>query len=102
MNKADRLHISRVVSLGCIACRLDGYIGTPAEAHHPRFGVGMGQRSPHRMVIPLCCAHHRGTNHPVTPSIHLDKHRFIAIYGTEAELLQQTEIDLEHLEASFV
>jgi hypothetical protein len=86
--KAEKAHLGRVAELGCIACRSDGYEGVAAEIHHPRAGVGMGQRAPHTDAIPLCPSHHRGIQHPKIPSIHLDKHRFIAAYGTEAELLE--------------
>lgn len=100
--KAERRHLDLVAALGCLPCRMDGNPGTPPELHHPRAGVGMGRRSSHSSVIPLCSHHHRGTNHPATPSIHLDKHRFIAIYGTETELLEQTRSDLEKLTELFV
>lgn len=87
MTKAERKHLSRVAELGCIACWLDGYPGVAAEIHHSRAGAGMGRRAPHSDGIPLCPAHHRGIQHPAIPSIHLDKRRFIACYGSEAELL---------------
>lgn len=86
-NKAMNHHMTKVAALGCIACILDGNEGTPAELHHPRHGAGMGQRSPDSDVLPLCSHHHRGTMHPRVPSIHLDRARFEARYGTEAELL---------------
>ena len=89
MNKADRKRLSRVAGLDCIACRLQGTPGTPAEIHHPRAGTGMGKRAGHQVGIPLCPAHHRGADHPRTPSIHLDKLRFIEQFGTEAELLDR-------------
>jgi hypothetical protein len=52
--------MSAVAELGCSVCRRMGYPGTPAELHHPRSGVGMGKRSSHYDVIPLCPEHHRG------------------------------------------
>ena len=87
---AERRHMEAVAGLGCIACLLDGNAGTPAEIHHPRAGAGLGQRAPHSDGIPLCSHHHRGTDHPRTPSIHMDKHAFIARYGSEADLLNLT------------
>lgn len=83
MTKAERQHLSRVAELGCIICQ------RPAEIHHIRAGVGMGKRSSHFNVIGLCPEHHRGLDHPATASIHLDKRRFIELYGTEAELLDK-------------
>ena len=91
MKKSDRERLNRIADLGCIACYATGNPGTPCEIHHPRTGVGMGQRARHGSGIGLCPAHHRGTDHPRTPSIHLDKRRFESEIGTEAELLALTE-----------
>ena len=85
--KARSAYFARVAALGCIACLMDGNPGTPPELHHPRANAGMGQKAPDRDVLPLCHRHHRGTDHPRTPSIHLDRLRFIMEYGTESELL---------------
>lgn len=89
MTKDEKAHLSRVAELGCIACRKMGFPDTPAEIHHPRSGAGKGQRSSHLDAIPLCPVHHRGTMHPLEPSIHLDKRAFIERFGTEAELLAE-------------
>lgn len=105
MKQSDQQHLNRLSEIGCIACRLQGNPGTPAEIHHPRAGTGAGRKAPHNQAIPLCPAHHRGTDHPITPSIHLDKDRFIAMFGTEAELLEATQAVLakmnECLEGAF-
>lgn len=85
--KVRKAHMARVAALCCIACLMDGNAGTPPELHHPRSGAGAGQKSSDMDVIPLCPPHHRGTDHPRTPSIHLDRLKFIARYGTEAGLL---------------
>ena len=85
--KARSAHFARVAALGCIACLIDGYPGTPPELHHPRANAGMGQKAPDTDVLPLCHRHHRGTDHPRTPSIHLDRLAFIAKYGSEKDLL---------------
>ena len=90
MKQSDKQHLNRLSAIGCIACRLQGTPGTPAEIHHPRAGAGAGRKAPHTDAMPLCPAHHRGTMHPGVPSIHLDKHRFIEEFGTEAELLEAT------------
>ena len=62
MNKEERAHMSKVASLGCIVCRRIHGDHDPAqvELHHPRSGVGMGQRASHLDVLPLCVLHHRG------------------------------------------
>ena len=85
--KARSANFERVAALGCIACLMDGNPGTPPELHHPRSSAGMGQKAPDTDVLPLCHRHHRGTDHPRTPSIHLDRLAFIARYGSETELL---------------
>ena len=85
--KARSANFARVAALGCIACLMDGNPGTPPELHHPRANAGMGQKAPDTDVLPLCHRHHRGTDHPRTPSIHLDRLAFIARYGSETELL---------------
>jgi len=88
--KARIAHFERVAALGCIACLMDGNPGTPPELHHPRSSAGMGQKAPDTDVLPLCHRHHRGTDHPRTPSIHLDRLAFIERYGSETELLART------------
>ena len=81
--------------IGCIACWKDsGVLETPADAHHiisPKTGNRMG----HDFTIPLCPERHHkhGDN-----SIHLGKKRFIAIYGTEMDLLETTNFMLGLLE----
>lgn len=54
--------MSKVASLGCVVCRRIHGEHDPAmvELHHPRAGVGMGQRASHLDVLPLCAEHHRG------------------------------------------
>lgn len=82
MTKAEKIHMSRVAELGCIICK------SPAELHHPRNGAGIGQRSSHFDVIPLCPIHHRIGGFGV--AIHAGQKTFEANFGTEQELLAQT------------
>jgi len=56
----ERQHFGRVAELGCVLCRHLGMGETPATVHHIREGAGMGQRSPHYLVVPLCKGHHQG------------------------------------------
>ena len=84
IKRAERHHLSKVAAMGCIACQLMGYEDTPAEIHHIRTGMGMGQRNDHYHTIPLCPEHHRhGSN-----AIHRSKKSFEADFGTEMELLE--------------
>lgn len=79
----ERHHMAKVAALGCIACRRIGYYDTPAEIHHIRTGMGMGQRNSHFNTIPLCAEHHRhGSN-----AIHRSKELFERDFGTEEQLL---------------
>jgi hypothetical protein len=86
---AERKHMSRVAELGCAVClRVYGpHDPGPVELHHPRTGVGMGKRSSHMSVLPLCVNHHRGNM-----GIHgMGRKAFEAHYGfTELDLLDDT------------
>lgn len=92
--KADNAWMALIVELGCIACLVQGTPGSFAEIHHIREGQGRGQRSDHQHSLALCPAHHRGTDHPRTASIHMAKRAFITQFGTEAELLERTRQEL--------
>jgi len=86
--KAEREHMSKVASLGCLVCQ------RPANVHHIRpIGLGIGMRSSHYQTIPLCREHHQGQF-----SIHNCKQQFEAMYGTEQEMLQKTLKEIENLE----
>lgn len=87
MNNSDRLHLSKVAAIGCIACRNLGFPDSPAEIHHPRNGAGMGQRSKHDRAIPLCATHHR-TGGPGI-ALHAGQKTWEEIHGSEADLLEQ-------------
>ena len=86
--KAERKHMDRVAQLGCYVCK------APATLHHIRNNgngnVGMGRRSSHFEVIPLCYEHHQGNT-----GIHLDKKNFIKKYGTEKEILENVLLMVE-------
>ena len=77
----DKRHFQRVADLGCIICKM------PAEIHHVRdYTTGMGQRD-HSRVIPLCPNHHRINK----VSKHHDPAGFMAVYGTDQKLLDETK-----------
>jgi len=92
--KSDNEWMRRITEMGCIACMVQGTPGTMAEVHHIREGQGRGQRSNHQQSLALCPAHHRGTDHPRTASIHMAKLAFIDQFGTEQELLELTRREL--------
>lgn len=79
--KAEKKHLERVASLGCIACGVHG-----VQVHHIRDGQGMSQRASHFLTIPLCQQHHLGEF-----SIHGSESRaFKNIYGSDLDMLAKT------------
>jgi hypothetical protein len=92
MTRDEKRHIEKVVALGCCICKRLGYGETPCEAHHPRYGVGLGNRASHMDVLPICPTHHRlGKD-----AIHvLGRKAWERHFGwTEAELLAQVRREL--------
>jgi len=87
--KAEREHLSKVASLGCLVCQM------PCQLHHirPVGLVGVGLRSSNYHVVPLCREHHAGKF-----SIHNSKKEFEAMYGTEKQMLHRTLKEVENLE----
>ena len=70
--------MDKVAQLGCLVCE------RPAALHHIRpKGTGIGRRTSHFEVIPLCPDHHQGKF-----SIHMSKRAFEEKYGTEKEILE--------------
>lgn len=92
MKQADRKHLQRLADMGCIVCRTYYHVHSPAEIHHIRHGMGMGQRAPHSQAIPLCPAHHRTGGHGV--ALHAGQKAFEEKYATEQELLELTRREL--------
>lgn len=81
---------------GCAACRKRGHMRY-ADAHHILDG---GRRISHSHTIPLCSWHHKGMEPGVSdqecenmlgPSLARSKRAFIAEFGTETELLEETD-----------
>jgi len=84
---AEKRHMAAVARIGCIACKTLQIFTPNVEIHHVRTGRGMGQRSDHFHVLPLCHAHHRTGGHGV--ALHAGQRTWEANFGTEAELLEQ-------------
>lgn len=87
MKKAEKEHLNRVASMGCIVCVNLGLGETPAEIHHIGNGT-MSKRASNYDVIPLCHFHHRTGN--TGEAVHAGRKSFEANFGTEKELLKQT------------
>lgn len=104
--KAQAARMAAIKRMQCKACCQESMPQPfPTEVHHL---VDKGTRKHsggHDSTIPLCAWHHRGEiTYPLTgremkelhgPSFALHKRSFIAQYGTERELLAQTNADLE-------
>ena len=98
-NKKEKEHMDKVQQLGCIVCKLERGIYTPAEIHHI---VGKTKRS-HMRVLPLCFRHHReGSYNELFVSRHPFKREFEKRYGTEEELLEKVEQLLQHTKKYFL
>jgi len=85
--KADKAFWDRVAELGCIACRKDGILNPWVSIHHCD---GRTKPGAHRKVIALCAPHHQ-TGGESAPAIHPWKARFEAKYGTQEQLMAETQ-----------
>jgi hypothetical protein len=85
--KADKKYWDAVAQLGCVACKIDGYLNMLVSIHHVD---GRTKPGAHRKVLPLCAGHHQkgsNTNNPNMIAVHPDKSRFEARYGKQEELM---------------
>ena len=95
VKQEERDFMDRVAQLGCIACQRMGYEDSPAQIHHLRALAGMGQRSSHFHVIPLCVHHHTGD-----VGIHtIGRRTWEETFGEELDLYHQVlkMLDVESL-----
>lgn len=87
MRKKDKARLSKVAELGCAICRRLGLGITPAQVHHPRGGMGIGQRAGDDEAIPLCLHHHLGPK-----GVHDIGRGFESHYGfSEQDLVIETK-----------
>lgn len=100
--KDERARFQRLQEMGCVCCRLfTGRYRAP-DIHHLVEG---GRRLGHSYTVPLCEWHHRGLPPApwnanlaemwLGPSLAASKRRFVAVFGTERELLDLTNQRLE-------
>jgi hypothetical protein len=89
-NKLERERLQAVADMPCYACFQDGR-ETNAEVHHIRSQTGLGLRPSHFATIPLCGFHHRYGK----VSVHLGKKAFVERYGTEQEILEKVNREIE-------
>lgn len=88
MKHCERWWLDRIAGLSCAACYKEGAF-TPAGIHHIRSlggPAGVSNRGHGAfLVLPLCPYHHQGGM-----SIHKTPEKFKMLYGSEAELLNET------------
>ena len=82
--KSERQWMNAICQIGCIVCRNEYGVFSPAVPHHMD---GKTKEGAHLKTIPLCGAHHQTGEGCI--SRHPYKARFEAEYGTEEELLEQ-------------
>ena len=88
MTAAERKRMRKLVEIGCIVCRNERGCYTPPEIHHI---LDCGRRIGHLYTIPLCTHHHKQS--PADSGEvgrHQNKTEWMRRYGSEAELLEQT------------
>ena len=93
MKKIHKDRFDKLKQIGCIACAKKGRFTDPV-IHHIRKHTGIGLRPSHDDTIPLCPQHHNMGN----CSVHLNKKQFEYLYGTELELLKETNLKLIQLD----
>ena len=93
MKKEHKKRFDQLKQIGCIACRRSGKFADPV-IHHIRKHTGMSLRPSHDDTIPLCPKHHNMGNQ----SVHLNKKLFESLFGTELELLKETNMEIIKLE----
>jgi len=83
--KAEKEYLNKVSNFGCVICKK--FYGVedplPANCHHIRSNVGMGQKSSHYDVIPLCWEHHQGND-----GFHSAPRTWQEKYDTDENLLE--------------
>lgn len=91
--KTEKKYWEAVASLGCIACKKDGYLNMVVSIHHCD---GRTKKGAHMKVLPLCAGHHQdGTgNDKNMIAIHPYKKRFETKYGTQQELMDKVNEQL--------
>lgn len=93
MKKKEKERFNKLREIGCIACSKLGKFSEPV-IHHIRKHTGIGLRPPHDQTIPLCPEHHNMGNE----SVHLNKKKFQALFGTELDLLEEANQKIKQLE----
>lgn len=79
----DPAYLAKVRALRCCICVNFGEMQTtPTEAHHPIHGRFSQRKTPDRMAIPVCRAHHR-TGEGGKVAIHHEPTKWKRLYGED-------------------
>ena len=86
--KDEKQWLNKLSEFGCCICkRYHDVIGAPpANIHHIREGVGLGEKSSSYLCIPLCHYHHQSG--PAGKAFHASPKQWIKAYGKESEMLE--------------
>ena len=79
----EQRHMASVAALGCIVCRREWGVYSPAAIHHVD---GKTKPGAHFKVLALCSAHHQTGGYGI--ALHAGRAEWERRYGTQAELLE--------------
>ena len=80
---AEKAHMASVAALGCIVCRREWGVYSPAAIHHVD---GKTKPDAHFKILSLCGAHHQTGGYGI--ALHAGRAEWERRYGTQAELLE--------------
>lgn len=87
----EKKWLNDICEVGCIVCKLEMGIFSPASPHHMD---GRTKPGAHLLTIPLCGQHHQvpdPTSQNRWTARHENKFRFEKRYGSEGFLLEKTK-----------
>ena len=80
---AERRHMAAVAALGCVVCRREFGVYSPAAIHHTD---GKTKPGAHMRVLPLCGEHHQTGGYGV--ALHAGRVEWERLYGAQDELIE--------------
>lgn len=87
----DPAYLARVAGLRCCICEAFGEVqDTPTQVHHPICDRFSDRKTPDRMAVPICRAHHL-TGEGGKLAIHSGKETWAAKYGPDHSYTAATQ-----------